>query len=131
MQRQRLDLSVGAGVLHAPFAGSILDGEHLVPLVARFELTAITADGRMVTIDRPSEWPDQNFPSWVELQLDRMTADQMAAACSLVECMLDLPRGTVSADSLRPALVVAGACCSGSLYQLQLRLNPWVSVNPR
>ena len=92
---QRLDLRVGAGVLHAPFAGTILDAERAIPLVVRFDLSAITADGRLVSIDRPTEWPDQTFPSWTELKLQRMGADQMAAAC-----------------------------CSGSLLQLQLRLNP-------
>lgn len=125
---QRLDLRIGAGVLHAPFAGSILDGERIIPLVVRFDLSAITADGRLISIDRPSEWPDQTFPSWIELQLQHMGADQMAAACSLVEHMLDLSHGTLSAESLRPALAVAAACCSGSLLQLQLRLNPWSSI---
>lgn len=128
--QQRLDLRVGAGVLHAPFAGTILEGDRAVPLVVRFDLSAITADGRLVSIDRPSEWPDQTFPSWVELQLQRMGADQMAAACSLVEHMLDLPHGTLSAESLQPALKVAAACCSGSLLQLQLRLNPWRTIQP-
>lgn len=128
--QQRLDLRVGAGVLHAPFAGTILDGARAVPLVVRFDISAITADGRLISIDRPSEWPDQTFPSWVELPLQRMGVDQMAAACSLVEHMLDLPRGTLSAESLQPALMVAAACCSGSLLQLQLRLNPWNSIQP-
>lgn len=127
---QRLDLRIGAGVLHAPFAGSILDRERIIPLVVRFDLSAITADGRLISIDRPSEWPDQTFPSWIELQLQHMGADQMAAACSLVEHMLDLPHGTLSAESLRPALAVAAACCSGSLLQLHLRLNPWSSIQP-
>jgi hypothetical protein len=127
---QRLDLRVGAGVLHAPFAGSILDADRVIPLVVRFNMSAITADGRLISIDRPSEWPDQTFPSWIELQLQRMGADQMAAACSLVEHMLDLPYGILSAESLKPALAVAAACCSGSLLQLQLRLNPWTSIQP-
>lgn len=127
---QRLDLRVGAGVLHAPFAGTILDGERAIPLVVRFDISAITADGRLISIDRPSEWPDQAFPSWEELDLPRMCADQMAAACSLVEHMLDLPHGILSAESLKPSLMVAAACCSGSLLQLQLRLNPWSGIQP-
>lgn len=125
---QRLDLRARAGVLHAPFAGSILDGDRTVPLVVRFDLSAITADGRLISIDRPSEWPDQIFPSWQELQLQRISADQMAAACSLVEHMLDLPIGTLCAESIKPSLLVAAACCSGSLLQLQLRLNPWSGI---
>lgn len=122
---QHIDLRIGAGVLHAPFAGTIIDGKSAVPLVVRFDVSAITADGRLISIDRPSEWPDQTYPSWFELPLQKMGADQMAAACSLVEHMLDLPHGTLSAESLRPSLMVAAACCSGSLLQLQLRLSPW------
>jgi len=81
--------------------------------VVRFDISAIAADGRLVSIDRPTEWPDQAFPSWMELQLQRMGPDQMAAACSLVEHMLDLPHGTLSAESLMPSLKVAAACCTG------------------
>lgn len=126
--QQRFDLCVGAGVLHAPFAGCIIKGDRAIPLVVRFDMSAITADGRLVSIDRPSEWPDQAFPSWFELQIENMGSDQMAAACSLVEHMLDLPHGTLSAESLKPSLAVAAACCCGSLLQLQQRLNPWCGI---
>lgn len=119
---------VGAGVLHAPFAGSIVDGDRSIPLIARFDNSAITSDGRLVMLDRPSEWPDQTFPSWMELRLSRLNADQMASACNIVECMLDLQHGLLSADSLAPALAVAAACCSGSLMQLQQRLSPWIPI---
>lgn len=120
---------VGAGVLHAPFAGSIVETDRVIPLVARYDHSAITADGRLVIIDRPSEWPDHNFPSWMELQLPRLNSSQMASACNLVEFMLDLQHGLLSADSIGPALAVAAACCSGSLMQLQQRLTPWMPVS--
>lgn len=129
MAMNSYQVRIGAGVLHAPFAGSIVDGDRAIPLVARYDHSAITADGRLVIIDRPSEWPDQTFPSWMELQLPRLNPDQMASACSLVEFMLDLQHGLLSADSIGPALTVAAACCSGSLVQLQQRLTPWMPVS--
>lgn len=124
-------IRVGAGVLHAPFAGSIVDGDRAIPLIARFDTSAITSDGRLVMLDRPSEWPDQTFPSWMELQLSRLNADQMRATCNIVECMLDLEHGLLSAENLAPSLAVAAACCSGSLMQLQQRLTPWTPISER
>lgn len=128
MTMNSFQVRVGAGVLHAPFAGSIIDGDRAVPLVARFNQSGITSDGRLIVLDRPDEWPDQNYPSWMELQLERLDANQMAAACNIVECMLDLRHGLLSADSLAPALAVAAACCSGSLVQLKQRLSPWIPI---
>jgi hypothetical protein len=110
---------------HAPFAGAILEGGALVPLAVRFDHTAITSDGRLVTIDRPSEWIDDTFHSWHALDLARMGPDQMRCACQLVESMLHLRTGLLSADSLQPALAVAAACVAGSLYQMRQNLALW------
>jgi len=112
-------------ILHAPFAGSILDGEQCMPLVVRFEATAITADGRLIAIDRPSEWIDDVFTSWHVHDLHGLGPDQMCAACKLVESILHLRAGTLSAESLQPSLAVAAACVSGTISQLQRRLEPW------
>lgn len=65
------------------------------------------------------------LPGLAGAPLDQLAADRMAAACGMIELMLDLPRGTLSAESLQPALAVAAACCSGTLYQLRRRLGPW------
>lgn len=112
-------------ILHAPFAGTILDGERCMPLVVRFDATAITADGRLVAIDRPSEWIDDMFTSWHVHDLHGLGPDQMRAACELVESILQLRAGTLSAESLQPALAVAAACVSGTIGQLERRLEPW------
>lgn len=112
-------------LLHAPFAGAILEGKYCTPLVVRFEATGITADGRLVAIDRPVEWLDGVFASWHAHDLQSLGSDQMRAACELVETILQLKAGTVSAESLQPALMVAAACVSGTIQQLQRRLEPW------
>jgi len=110
---------------HAPFAGAIVEGDTIVPLAVRFDQAAITSDGRLVAIDRPSEWIDDTFHSWHAHDLARMGADQMQCACQLVESMLHLKKGTLSAESLQPALAVAAACVAGSLYQLRQNLALW------
>lgn len=112
-------------ILHAPFAGTILDGERCMPLIVRFDATAITADGRLVAIDRPSEWIDDMFTSWHVHDLHGLGPDQMRAACELVERILQLRAGTLSAESLQPSLAVAAACVSGTIGQLERRLEPW------
>lgn len=114
-------------ILHAPFAGSILDGasKWSMPLVVRFEATAITAGGRLITIDRSSVWIDDVFTSWHVHDLHGLGPDQMRAACELVESILHLRAGTLSAESLQPSLAVAAACVSGTISQLQRRLEPW------
>jgi hypothetical protein len=101
----------------------------LVPLVVRFDHVAITADGRLVAIDRPSEWIEDTFQSWHALDLLGMGPDQMRSACQLVESMLHLKRGTLSADSLQPALVVAAACVAGTLHQLNQMMAPWLETD--
>lgn len=107
-------------VIYAPCAGSVKDDlGAIVPLLFRYNSNAVTADGRLILIDRPEEWPDGMFPSWRTLSPDQMNAEQMAAACSLLELMLLLPKGTLSADSLAPSLKVAAACCNGTLQQFQ------------
>lgn len=108
---------------HAPFAGSILEGDKAVPLAVRFDRVGVSADGRLIAIDRPTEWLDDLFHSWYAYDLDGMGPDQMASACTLVESMLDLRPGTLSAESLRPALLVAAACVGGTLIQLRRTLG--------
>lgn len=110
---------------HAPFAGSIIDGDAVIPLAVRFDQAAITADGRLVAIDRPLEWIDDSFQSWYEHDLSTMGPDQMRTACKLVESMLQLKDGTLSAESLQPALTVAAACVAGTIYQLRKTLDAW------
>jgi hypothetical protein len=115
---------------HAPFAGAIVDDDTVLPLAVRFDQVAITADGRLVSIHRPSEWIDEVFHDWHELDISRMKPDQMRSACQIVESMLQLRPGTLSAESLQPSLQVAAACVAGTLYQLRDRLGLWRSPSP-
>jgi hypothetical protein len=115
---------------HAPFAGTLIDGDGLVPLVVRFDRTAITSDGRLVAIDRPSEWIDGMFRSWYALDLATLSVDQMQCACQLIESILGIKKGRLSADSLQPAMEVAAACVAGTLQQLRQNLALWPDANP-
>lgn len=112
-------------VQYAPFAGAVQDSNGITALLFRHDCNAVTADGQFVMIDRPDEWPDQLYPSWHALPLGSLKPEQMNAACFLLEVILDLPKGTLSADNLAQSLKVAAACCNGTLMQLQQRLSPW------
>lgn len=99
-----------------------------MPLAVRFYATAITADGRLIAIDRPAEWIDDTFTSWYVYDLQSLGSDQMRAACELVEYVLQLNAGTVSAESLQLALTVAATCVNGTIQQLQRRLGTWQTM---
>lgn len=121
-----------APVLFAPFAGALYSttGELVTCLVARHHNIAITASGSLVTIDRPSEWLDDTFTSWHELPLHDLNADAMAHAIAIVEHLLCLPRGTLSAESLPPALMAMAAGVSLTLKGFQERITPHHSPRP-
>lgn len=119
-----LDSTPVTTCLFAPFAGSIhtVQGELVCALVARANQVAITADGRLINIDRPSEWLDDAFTGWEAIACEQLSADGMKNAIAIVETMLSLPANTLSAESMPAALKVAAASVNHCLLGLQQRL---------
>lgn len=135
MTSSRSDTTAKSPFVFAPFAGSIHapapDGRLISLLVARHDRIAITADGRLVSIDRSSEWLDDRFSSWRAIPVEQLSADGMKNALAIVETLLALPANTLSADSLPAALKVAAASANLCLLGLQERLVPLrVDRNP-
>ena len=107
--------AVTQGSIWFPYAGHLLDHHGgTVPLVVRLNNAAITIDGALVHLDQAA--PDYRFSlptwpygDWHVLPLHAMDADRMRSAIMLCEVMLCLPAGTLSAESIRPALLAAAA----------------------
>lgn len=85
-------------IVGIPAAGSLHDdlGNLVSLLVIRMGDLAIDQTGRLIYLDRPSEWPDRDFSAWRVINLDswkvRFNPGAMADACWAVEKM------TFSAD---------------------------------
>jgi hypothetical protein len=93
---------------------------HFIYLVVCSDRFGITAGGLLVELlDRPrptDEGPVYSYESWKGWPVWQLDADQMSIACCGVEEILNLPEGTVSAETIEVALLAAArsvsqACC--------------------
>ena len=105
---------------YAEEAGMLLDanGRDYSCLIARFHDFAITAEAKLVLIDRPAEWPDGRYGSWSELDIQNQCEDGMKYTIALVEYLMELQKGVIDCDNLRASL--RAFCCGmrfGLLYQ--------------
>lgn len=125
-------MSASEPTLFAPFAGAIhsTDGILVDGLLVRRDRLAVTAHGDLVVIDRPSEWPNDEFCSWSVVPLESLSADGMKSAIAFAESVFRLPAGTLSAESLPAALLVAAAAVNSSLAGVQLTLDAFDTLHP-
>ena len=113
-----------AGSLHHP------DGALAASLIARFGSYAVTAQGELVCIARPQEWTDQRFSDWHLIAVDQLNAQAMLNLITVVEHLFNLKRGTLSAESIGPALKLAAAAVNQSLSDLAIRISPGPATAP-
>lgn len=99
-------------------AGHLIDeDQEVMHLCARFHDFAITCEGALVVIDRPDEWPDGTFGSWAEVDLDGLDENAMGWLLSLVEHLIDFPRGLLGRDCLLPALLAYASGMTAAITQ--------------
>lgn len=87
-------------------------------LVARFHDFAITAEAKIVMIDRPDEWPDDRFGGWFEMDLQAQEEDSAKYIIALCEYLMEIPANTFDIETIKPALrAFASGMRLGLLYQ--------------
>lgn len=86
-------------------AGSLLDDDQeLIHLCARQGCFGITADGIAVLVDPTEDMTGPLFAAWGEIELDRLGLDDMAWVLGAAERLMNMPLGTLGADSVQEAM---------------------------
>lgn len=116
----------------APNAGTLhqRDGAVAATLIARYGSYAVTAQGALVCIYRTEEWSDQRFSDWQPIDVSRLNAEAMRNLITVIEHLFNLRRGTLSADSIGPALQLAAAAVNQSLSDLAARISTGTGSAP-
>lgn len=116
----------------APNAGTLhrRDGTLTAMLIARYGTYAVTAQGALACIARPEEWSDQRFSDWQLIDVATLDAEAMRNLITVIEHLFNLRRGTLSADSIGPALQLAAAAVNQSLSDLAARISPGTGPAP-
>jgi hypothetical protein len=109
----------------APLCGSLLlpIDHHFIYLVVCSDRFGITAGGLLVELlDRPRPTDEglvYSYANWKHWPVRQLDADQMSIACCGVEEILNLPEGTVSAETIEVALLAAARSVSQALLSMQ------------
>ena len=69
-------------------------------LIARCGSMGLRADGTLVGLQRPAEWPNGAYGEWVEINGQALNLDQAVAVVEAAEDLFLLPRHTLDMENL-------------------------------